>query len=985
MSFEANIFVNKIQRVPTPKMQEMFRTYEKDIKNLEYTDIQAIFSFAEKRIHLLKNTPQTEIMVGMMLFSDLSNPRFFKGQNREVLKSAENELKELDIVPFVESLAYVEAYKIEGVLHNCHSSLPPQMLETLIINLPEHKQIKAIEMCKNDLMKSENRSFLNFMASISQEAQKYVLENFGDKFSEYTTEESSRLPGYLYQENIELFADKYQDSIQKDSNLYEVLMACNENNLGKIISQNKEQLKDLHADTLMQILCYKMSDSKELFNIWTEMPDKLKEVSTSYFKIFVKRLENEERFSSIYEFKEKFAEMDLDEIIEIFEHDSDDIKAKVLVQYRDRFSGEESDILKKFMTKSVKNKMIDIYSTEVMESFKEKKQNGINLESELHSIVDNLKEQKSNSLFDDDYLKAILLSRLLLKDRIIDDQNSSYIKLREKYMNHLYQKLDRDNTATNNISNSLFYRIVKGNIDFKNIYNDLKSVKALLYLSRNPEMKDISKVEGLVSELSEKQVESYNMKLYKRLCGDIKEKYNKSKPLDENIQKLAYKLFFFCGYDKAKKLLENDIGFTTFEYLLNDLRIKNIELNEDGTPKINEKLSNFLFGSNKNEKNSNINRLLNNEIPNSDRYISTICNDWDMIYKKLNGNVTIKRVLDLLKGQNLMLKPNEYKLLDPLQEIGTRDPEIVQKAKKWYETMKERQSSSIPKVTGNIENYEYEMLDLDDPLALAVGYLTRCCFLINGLSRQSLYHSISSRNGRTFVVRKDGELIAQSWVWRNGNVLCFDNVETRGNYSYDKLLEIYQKASKNLIDVSNQSEDEKESLKLITYGTSESRMSRPEKVLDLKPLPTLLEDVNYTDAKYEQCVLAEKEHKDLYYGEVSARYKDPRLPIMEYKSREIQCLSEDQLSELDNQLDSIKYESTGSLRDYFAKDYTYIACSKDWYITIDKKGQVDIQLLKRDSRATEECKEKAKSILENIKSDKIVVPIDFGDVGGEER
>ncbi len=76
MSFEPNIFVNKIQRVPTPKMQEMFRTYEKDIKALKYTDIQAIFSFAEKRIHLLKNTPQTEIMVSMMLFSDLSNPRF---------------------------------------------------------------------------------------------------------------------------------------------------------------------------------------------------------------------------------------------------------------------------------------------------------------------------------------------------------------------------------------------------------------------------------------------------------------------------------------------------------------------------------------------------------------------------------------------------------------------------------------------------------------------------------------------------------------------------------------------------------------------------------------------------------------------------------------------------------------------------------------------------------------------------------------------
>ena len=186
------------------------------------------------------------------------------------------------------------------------------------------------------------------------------------------------------------------------------------------------------------------------------------------------------------------------------------------------------------------------------------------------------------------------------------------------------------------------------------------------------------------------------------------------------------------------------------------------------------------------------------------------------------------------------------------------------------------------------------------------------------------------------------------------------------------------------LDISNQTENETESLKVITYGTSESRMSRPEKTFRGE-LPRVLENVGYSDAKYEQCVLAEKEHKDLYYGEVSARYKDPRLPIMEYKSSEIQSLSEDQLSELDNQLDSIKYESTGSLRDYFAKDYTYIACSKDWYIAIGNDRKVTTQILNKDNRAAEECKAKAELIIKRIKDNKIVVPTDFGDVGGEER
>ena len=57
------------------------------------------------------------------------------------------------------------------------------------------------------------------------------------------------------------------------------------------------------------------------------------------------------------------------------------------------------------------------------------------------------------------------------------------------------------------------------------------------------------------------------------------------------------------------------------------------------------------------------------------------------------------------------------------------------------------------------EGSTYEMLDLDDPLGLAVGYITRCCFLIDGASRSALYHSAQSKDGRIFVVRKDGELV----------------------------------------------------------------------------------------------------------------------------------------------------------------------------------------------------------------------------------
>lgn len=981
MSFEINIFVNKIQRLPLSKVQEMLKKYGKEIEELPFMDSMAILNFVEKRFNIASSIPKTEVMFQMMLFKDLASENK-SYRNKALEESAKKELSSLNLMALVESLQYMENDVINEVLRKNHNLLEPKIIETIIINLPEEDQIKTIKMCKNELMNSIPDTFANFMASISKEAQKYVLENFGEKFAEYSSEDISSIPLYLYQDNIKLYTEKYNGNIQNNSDCYKVIMSCDDENLEETIYSFKDKLQDVDADQLMKMLCLKTNNSQLLFNVWSNFNGKLKEVSTPYFKTLVRRLEDKERVDSIYKFKEKFSSMDLNEIVELFEHDTDEVKATVLIEYRDRFSGETSPELKKFMSKSVKNKMIEIYAKDKLEEFEKLKNQGIDLTQEFKDSVSKLKDDKSHKLFDDDYIRAILLSRILLQDNVINDQNESYIELRKKYMNHLFKNLRRDNTVDNSINNSLFYRIVKGNISFGSL-NDLETAKALIYLSRNPQEKDISKVEDIVKDLSEKQVQSYNLKLYKRLCQKIKERYKESNPLDENVQKLAYKMFFFCGYDKSLKLLESNTGFTNFEYMFNDLKLRHVELNNDGTPKVNEKLSNFLFGGNGNFENSNINRMLKKEIPDFDKYLATICNDWDMIYKKLNGNISVKRVLELFKNQTIFLKPDEYKLEETLHDIATTKPEIIQKAKDWYSIMRGRQYSTIPKVQGKIDNYEYEILDLDDPLALSVGYLTRCCFLLDGLSRESLYHSISSKNGRTFVVRKDGELIAQSWTWRNGNVLCFDNVETRGNYSYDKLLEVYKKASDHLLDVSVKLENEIECLKLVTYGTSESKMKSAEKMVSIRPLPTMLEKVNYTDAKYQQGILAGKEYEDLYFGEVVARYEDPRPDILEY--RDISSLNNKEIEDINKHLDGIEYSKTGKTRKTNVRKCKYVSYNKDWYIAITNEGEVQIQILPKDSRAAEECKTKSKEILEEIKNDKIVVPIDFEGVGGVDR
>ena len=63
MSFEINIFINKIQRMPITKVQEMLKQYEKEIKALPYVDGNAILTFIEKRFNILQQIPRQEMIL----------------------------------------------------------------------------------------------------------------------------------------------------------------------------------------------------------------------------------------------------------------------------------------------------------------------------------------------------------------------------------------------------------------------------------------------------------------------------------------------------------------------------------------------------------------------------------------------------------------------------------------------------------------------------------------------------------------------------------------------------------------------------------------------------------------------------------------------------------------------------------------------------------------------------------------------------------
>ena len=109
-----------------------------------------------------------------------------------------------------------------------------------------------------------------------------------------------------------------------------------------------------------------------------------------------------------------------------------------------------------------------------------------------------------------------------------------------------------------------------------------------------------------------------------------------------------------------------------------------------------------------------------------------------------------------------------------------------------------------------------KLLRIDDPLAIAAGTLTDCCQEFGNVGVSSMEHSVTSRNGGVFgVFDEKGNLIAQSWTWRNGSRLCFDNIEVDENIENEEterkkilsMYDVYKKAAEQALSVDREMMD----------------------------------------------------------------------------------------------------------------------------------------------------------------------------------
>ena len=256
-----------------------------------------------------------------------------------------------------------------------------------------------------------------------------------------------------------------------------------------------------------------------------------------------------------------------------------------------------------------------------------------------------------------------------------------------------------------------------------------------------------------------------------------------------------------------------------------------------------------------------------------------------------------------------------------------------------YNYGKQRTFSSIPRIEKKTEKtsgkYIYETLRLDDPLAMAIGTLTDCCQELNNCAEVCMEHSMVDKNGRVFVIKDEqGNIVAQSWVWRNKDVLCFDNIEipdkafaravkenpNLGRKGFtDEVFEIYKQAAQDLIEADEVvykklfengkiAQEQYDGLRLgkVTVGLgyndiaeSLKQNSQVDKGTVSRPLPfdapVKLSRALYTNDSVTQYILEEREDRKEYDGDTISVHNDTFVEYNDSNFNEKDLLSLEKL------------------------------------------------------------------------------------------
>lgn len=781
---------------------------------------------------------------------------------------------------------------------------------------------------------------------------------------------------------INLVIEKYKDKIKSFSDEELIIFSCaikNKKALGKYLRDNenkkrfKNAIKSLDQDKIIDIIETEMNDNLDV--IFKYFPD---EISDNGKNIkLMKKLNPEELFNLYAKRKDLFKYFNINDWLSYFDSNSFNLRLKnrkdIIIDIINNFEFKDIEFIN---LHKIANPGHDIiinkhFFLEPYMFIERKYRNSIETNGKIEDI-------DNKDIFSYNYLKNLKeIKNMIDNNNLNKDIYDAHLNKFINYIKILFNIQENERFLEQ--VQKMFLKIING----KEIscLSNLNNVKELRLLNRG--INNVFDTE----DFTEEQIQKFNIKQFRYLCKMID-----SQNIASYNKPLVLKMLFVFGYDNAKKILKIDNSIGTLEHLIGHVIVKNITINNNGDPVLNKRLFNLLF----NENNILINAI-NDKNSDVYKYFPRMYNEWDSILFE-RKNKDINTIIDYLKSYEIVLPAKYYKLQNELEYIG-KSALKIQEAMEYYDQLIKRCYSTIPKVKGSIDGVDYEILDLNDVSSLSIGNKTNCCFSIGNVARYCLLQAISSENGRILKISKEGKLIAHSWLWRNGNLLCLDNVEVASGVKKIDFLNAYLKLVDEIIEKSNECENEN-GIQNITIGYNsrdvkidgidaypyfisqiceneissgsspyQGKLSSYKKVLP--ELPQCLERYkkNYSDSNKVQYLI--KGNGNLKLGCPNYLYQDPRKNILYYDR--YNTYGEEYKTNIKNIINAISKKEHAIYPDEYKKIY----CNIDWVILVNDDGSYESYIDSNDKRAYSELHEYEKKLNEKYIDDEINIKHDI--------
>lgn len=552
--------------------------------------------------------------------------------------------------------------------------------------------------------------------------------------------------------------------------------------------------------------------------------------------------------------------------------------------------------------------------------------------NELKDIIPKGKREKIPIPF----LENILKLKNMYQQRIPYNKTELYQQTYSQYKSRIKETIDHYDKYIEFV----FNRIIRSK-NFLKYLLEIDTIKKfiLFYKTETIHFKE--------EEFSTEEIETMNPKQWRKIKNRIQAKTPiRNKKVEIEINTNALKLITILGYEITNLLLDQPSSYKS--------------------------LTDFITGLGS-RKNLNGFCICIKEHPNIFELPSELLKNYYYWYLDLSRNlrkkITYEDILEYesISKEEFLKQENYYAISNNISWIEQKNYKrnLFKTGNLWLQ-QKQRKKSTIPDYQGSIKEYRYEFVNLHDPNLIFLPNKVGCCMTIGNQAESDLIHATINENGRLFAVYKEDEVIAISWVWRNNQVLCFDNIEVKRSEMSETiaeiLIEILKDTSNAILQISETEEPEEERIRIITLGRNP------------KDIPLNLED-NTKLSQYQSEMYHPKDHKDLYMVDsekqqyiIGGTYtkiteKEPTTKYL-YKRKKARKFAEIDKLSLELMIKSIRKDFDINSN---TPIYTIGYIGEDFYIGITTKGEIDIVYQKEDK----EIEQEVKFLLKKLKQEQI--------------